>query len=163
MMRDKLDNNGIILCKYQARIFEDSLSKLSCSSKIFLRRFIHSRFTYSILDKNNSNEISGDTNDCFRALEEQYGPSDYGNFKYDKAAFYWLGYISRALAYLLDINTNFLNYTFPLTELIKRYEVLHTLSPEVVLATLLEEKGLKHDDFDPYLRFKRIYQDLNFK
>lgn len=158
MIKDRLDNNGIILCKYQARIFADSLSNLTCSSKVFLRRFVHSNFAYFVLDKGNSNFVSGDTQDCFRSIEEQYGPSSYGKFKYDEDAMYWLGYTSRALSYLLNINTNHLNSVFPLTELIERYEGLKDLTYEEIVDNLLKEKGLLKEDFDPYIHFKRIYK-----
>ena len=38
----KIDSLGLKLCSFQAQLFEESLSKCECSSRIFARRFLNS-------------------------------------------------------------------------------------------------------------------------
>lgn len=154
----KMDENALLCAQYQARVFEGSLTRFSCSSKVFLRRFINSDFTKNVLDKNENWLLSFRLDDCYEAIEEQYGESSYGQEKYGSEEIYWLGYVTRCLCILLDISTKTANEYFPFIEIIKRYEAYHTQSVEWVAETLLEEKGLNESEFDPYLRFKKEYR-----
>ena len=38
----KIDSLGLKLCNFQAQLFEESLNKYECSSRIFVRRFMNS-------------------------------------------------------------------------------------------------------------------------
>ena len=39
----ELDTNGLRLCEYQGKLFEESASRFPCSTKVFLRRFYYSK------------------------------------------------------------------------------------------------------------------------
>lgn len=153
----EMDENGLLCAKYQASIFEGSIERFSCSSKVFLRRFVNSSFTFDVLDKNENWQISFREEDCYEAIEKEYGISGYGKEKYSAERLYWLGYLTRCLCYMLGITTKMANKYFPFTEIISHYEAYHTQSVEWCVMTLMEQKGLKESDFDPYLRFKKAY------
>lgn len=153
-----MDENALLCATYQARVFEGSLTRFSCSSKVFLRRFINSDFTASVLDKNENWLLSFRLEDCYEAIEEQYGESSYGKKKYGREEIYWLGYITRCLCFFLGITTKVANDYFPFTEIIKNYEAYHTQSVEWAVGRLLEQRGLSESEFDPYARFKKEYR-----
>lgn len=154
----KMDENALLCARYQASIFEGSITRFHCSSKVFLRRFINSDFTKNVLDKNENWMLSFRLEDCYEAIEEQYGESSYGKKKYGTEEIYWLGYITRCLCILLDVSTKLANDYFPFTEIIKRYEAYHTQSVEWAVGALMEEKGLDESEFDSYTRFKKEYR-----
>ena len=156
-MNKVLDKNGLLLCEYQAKIFEES-TKLNCSSKIFLRRFINSSFTKDKLDKNDSDFLTLQVIDCFNSLKDEYGPFHYGKTKYNPSSLYWLGYITRAISYFYNINTRLVNELLPFNEIINRYYVYHTLSIELAIEELISSYNLSEKDFDINERFKNIYR-----
>lgn len=153
----KMDQNSLLCAQYQARIFEGSLTRFSCSSKVFLRRFINSDYAKDVLDRNENWILSFRLEDCYLAIEEQYGQSSYGKQRYGAEELYWLGYITRCLCYMLGISTKMANDYFPFAEIISHYEAYHTQSVAWVISSLMQEKGLTEEDFDPYARFKKAY------
>ena len=57
----ELDTNGLRLCEYQGKLFEESASRFPCSTKVFLRRF------YYLLDKIFIVKIKSDLKAIFKA------------------------------------------------------------------------------------------------
>ena len=43
----EFDKNGLLLATFQAKLFEESISKTNYSSAIFLRRFKYAEATYN--------------------------------------------------------------------------------------------------------------------
>lgn len=154
----KLDRIGSKLCSYQAKIFEESL-KYKCSSKIFLRRFFYSSFA-SKLDEYNKYIFTFDPLDCFRSLNEQYDPSNYGTKKINKEVLYWLGYITRYISYTRDYSSKKLYKNIPLDLFIKGYEVYHTQSEEWVISRMLELINKDETMFDKKILMKQILRKL---
>lgn len=68
------------LCQAQAKIIEESVSKTSYSSPIFIRRFAYSSIAKSFDDKVflYRSETMGDV---FDILDEEFGESHYGEIK----------------------------------------------------------------------------------
>ena len=72
-----MDSNGLKICSFQAALFERSVSHLNCSSKIFVRRFMHSALA-SRLDSNGYCFEATGIEDAFDELEQQYGTGYVG-------------------------------------------------------------------------------------
>ena len=100
----EFDHNGLLLAEYQAKIFEKSVSKFTCSSPIFLRRFVKSDLL-NRLDENESSLIDMNVNMALQDIENQFGKSNYGKIKYSEEIMFWMGYIYRYISYTRDIST----------------------------------------------------------
>ena len=106
----ELDYNGLLLCEYQAKLFEKSLD-LKCSTPIFMRRFMKSTLARE-LDKNESALISLDVNEGIQCIIEEYGETNYGKRKFSHNSMYWIGYMYRYISYTRNERTEFLMKTF---------------------------------------------------
>lgn len=73
----EMDRDGLILCDIQGKALEDSLEYQSCSSPVFIRRFMLSDFSKRMDNYGYLNEASTITQ-IYDELDEQYGKSDYG-------------------------------------------------------------------------------------
>ncbi len=155
-----LDTNGLRLCEYQAKLFETSVDRFTCSTNIFLRRFYYSNLL-TILDKNNSSLLSLDVNEGLDEIEKQFGKSDYGNNKISKDVLFWIGYMYRYISYTRNINTQFLFKTFSYKKLIEIYPVYHTQDSEWCVKSILELFNLDENYFDPNYRLKQAIENSN--
>lgn len=149
----EFDDNGLLLCKYQAEIFEQSPIKAECSSMIFLRRFFKSNFAKE-LDKGESVLFSLDVNEAFEDIEKEFGPSKYGKVKYSADVLFWVGYITRYISYTRNFSSSLVYKTFSPKLLLDSYPGFHTQGEEWVIANLLEMQGLTEQYFDPNYRLK---------
>lgn len=154
----KIDSNGLFLMNYQGKLFEESMVYLSCSSKIFIRRFLHSNLLKT-LDKNNSGLISLDVKEGLDSLNEEFGESNYGKIKYNSNALYWIGYLYRYISYTREVSTRFAMKTFPIDMLLKAYEGYHTQDMEWVISSLLEAKKLNKNYFDKNWRLMTMLRN----
>ena len=148
----EFDYNGLLLCEYQAKLFEKSLD-LGCSTPIFMRRFMKSTLVKE-LDKNESALISLDVNEGIQNIIEEYGESNYGKIKFSKNSMYWIGYMYRYISYTRNERTEFLMKTFDYDLLNKVYYSFHTQDPEWVIQSLLEIKELDPNYLDKNYRLK---------
>ena len=148
----EFDYNGLLLCEYQAKLFEKSLD-LGCSTPIFMRRFMKSTLVKE-LDRNESALISLDVNEGIQNIIEEYGESNYGKIKFSKNSMYWIGYMYRYISYTRNERTEFLMKTFDYDLLNKVYYSFHTQDPEWVIQSLLEIKELDPNYLDKNYRLK---------
>ena len=151
----EFDLNGLRIAEFQAKIFERSLEYFSCSSPIFIRRFLHSNLLER-LDKNNSVFFSLDPNEALEDIKEQFGESSYGKERYTKDELFWLGYLYRYISYTREVNTRLLFKLFDYRKVRELYYVYHTQDMEWVIANLLELFDLTEDIFNPNYRLKMI-------
>lgn len=78
----KLDLMELKLCQLQAKMFEESVTKTTYSSPVFIRRFMLSKVAVSF--DNKSYLIQSTTKDyCFEVLDETFGKSNYGKKSMD--------------------------------------------------------------------------------
>lgn len=154
----QLDENGLELCKFQARIFEESTKRMGCSTLVFLRRFFKSDFAKK-MDEGESSFFTLDANEAFEEIEKQFGPSEYGKVKYSSEVLYWVGYMTRYISYTRGCSSYFVYKAFPPMLLINSYSGFHTQNEEWVIEQLLEAKGLKNEYFDPNFRLKEILRN----
>ncbi len=148
----KFDHDGLLLAEYQGKLFERS-TELSCSSAVFLRRFLHSELVRK-LDKNDATLLTLDVNEGIESIQNQFGKSDYGRIKYSKSAMFWMGYMYRYLSYTRGVTTKFAMKLFPYKQLNNVYYSFHTQDPEWCVQSLLEMNGRSEEVFDNNLRLK---------
>ena len=150
----KFDHTGLLLAEYQGKLFEKS-TELSCSSPVFLRRFLHSDYVKK-MDLNDTSSLTLDVNEGIESIQKQFGDSKYGKTKYSKSAMFWMGYMYRYLSYTREVSTNFIMRLFPYKQLHDVYYTFHTQDPEWCVQSLLEMNHLNEDIFDNNLRLKKI-------
>ena len=88
----EIDRDGLILCKLLGDVFSASNGRYSCSSGIFIRRFMYSE-TAKLFDSLAALDEILSADDIFSLLDGEYEQSNYGRNKYDTEALYWIGYM----------------------------------------------------------------------
>ena len=134
----KMDTIGLKLCSYQAALFESSVSGISCSSKIFIRRFMYSDLARRMDDKGfmfDSLSIEGAVDE----LEAQYGTSTYGLTRFSSEEMHWIGYIYRYWAYTDEMSSKQLYRMIKPDHLRKMYLPYHTLDPLAAIERIKED------------------------
>ena len=153
----EFDTNGLRLCEFQARIFEESVDRFSCSTIAFLRMFINSDFLIR-LDKNMSALFPLDPNEALDEIENQFGPINSKGQKKNKNSLFWVGYMYRYISYTRSVNTLLLFKTFDCKRMFELYPVYSTQDPEWCVRSLLELYDLTEDFFDPNYRLKKAME-----
>lgn len=138
----KMDRDGLILCDIQGKAFEDSLEYQSCSSPVFIRRFMLSDFSKRMDNYGYLNEASTITQ-IYDELDEQYGKTDYGKTKYTKNELFWIGYIYRYFCVVYEISSKRAYKLIKPKELRDVYYPYHTLDPLFAIDRILEAKNIK--------------------
>lgn len=151
----EFDADGLLLAKYQGKIFIESLERENCSSLIFLRRFFKSDFAKE-MDKGNITLFTLDIDEAFESINSQFGKSNYGKNKYPSEVLYWIGYITRYISYTRDCSSYFVYKTFPPKLLFDCYSSFHTQGEEWVIENLLKLIQKSEDYFDSNFRLKEI-------
>ena len=150
----EFDSNGLRLAEFQAKLFEKSVQRYACSSKIFLRRFLHSD-VLKVLDRNESSKISMDVYEALDDIEREFGESDYGKIKYAPDVMFWMGYMYRYISYTRETDTSFLFKLFKYEQLNNLFFTYHTQDPEWCVRNMLELNHLTEDIFDKNWRLKQ--------
>ena len=153
----EFDHNGLLLAEYQGKLFEKS-NDLTCSTAIFLRRFLHSDLLKS-LDTNNPSLLSLDVNEGITSIIQQFGDTDYGKIKYSKSSLFWMGYMYRYISYTREVSTKFVMDLFTYKQMNDVYYTFHTQDPEWCIRSLLDINDLDDDIFDCNLRLKKTIKD----
>ena len=133
------------MCKFQGELFQESLRKTQCGSKVFLRRFMLSDLAER-MDKDGFLYEAIDVGDAFIEIETQYGPTDYGQIKFGAEALYWSGYLYRYWSYISGKSSKQLYRIVKPEELEKLYYPYHSLDPEQAIDRIMEAKGLAEVD-----------------
>lgn len=150
----KFNHNGLLLCEYQAKIFEKSY-ELDYSSPIFMRRFLFSLLSKK-MDEGYTAFLSLDVNEGIESINEEYKTTSYGKDKYSKASLFWMGYMYRYICYTREEDTSFVMKLFKHKQMNSVYYVYHTQDPEWAIANLLEINGLDEKIFDRNYRLKMV-------
>lgn len=141
----RLDAYGRDMCRFQARFFEESLNHCDCGSRIFVRRFMMSGLAKRMDGKGFLFE-GVDIMSGFMELNEQYGPSAFGQIKYSPEEMHWMGYIYRYWAYTYGKSSKQVYRAVKPDELARLYYPYHSLDPAAAIERIMEAKGLKADD-----------------
>ena len=142
----KIDEEGLTLCALQADIFAASLEAASCSSPIFIRRFMNSQAAARMDHRGFLLEAS-DAVSVLNEVETQYGPTSYGKERYGREELYWLGYLYRYWSYTYEKSSKQVYRQMKATELRKLYYPYHSLDPAQAIERILESRGNEEEDY----------------
>ncbi|MCH4207134.1 MAG: antitoxin [Solobacterium sp.] len=152
-----IDEDGLILCKIQGRIFEQSLERVACSSPIFLRRFMFSEIA-SRMDRPGFLDTGISDNGIFEELSEEYPDTSYGKVKYSREEMYWIGYLYRYWSYTHETTSKHLYRIVKPQELREVYYPYHSLDPAQAIERMIESKGIQEEDY--IARGKKIMKKI---
>lgn len=158
----KISKDGLLLCKLQAEVFENSIDKMDTSSEIFIRRFMKSEVAKR-LDNESVLESNIQANDILELINEEYGISNYGSVKYSRNEIYWIGYIYRYFAFTYEMSSTQVYKIVKPKELRGLFLPYHTMDPAQAIERILEAKNMFVDEEAELKRqyeiFKRIRKE----
>ena len=158
----KISKDGLLLCKLQAEVFENSIDKMDTSSEIFIRRFMKSEVAKR-LDNESVLESNIQANDILELINEEYGISNYGSVKYSRNEIYWIGYIYRYFAFTYEMSSTQVYKIVKPKELRGLFLPYHTMDPAQAIERILEAKNMIVDEEAELKRqyeiFKRIRKE----
>ena len=136
-----LDSAELALCRMQGELFERSPELTSCSSPVFIRRFMNSRLAKRF-DAGSLLQESSTMDSLVEELEQEYGPSEYGQVRYGTEVLYWMGYLYRYWCIGLGISSKSAYKVAPARELSELYVPYHSLDPAQAIERIYEAKGI---------------------
>lgn len=147
-------------CRYQGQLFVKSLESCTCSSAVFIRRFMNSAVC-DHLDRTLPWGSPPSHDEVFRDLEEDYGPSNYGSIRYTEEELYWMGYLLRFWSLTRDVSSKSIYKIVGGRELAGLYPIYHGLDPDVAVERILESRGiaLEEDSISRGVRELRHIRD----
>ena len=140
----KIDENGLLVCRIQARAFELSLNG-EYSSPIFLRRFMNSNVA-ARMDKDGFIFEACYSRNILEEIEDEFGKTTYGREKYSREEMYWMGYLYRYWAYTYQKTSRQLYRIIKPKDLRELYFPYHSLDPAAAIERILEARGLTEAD-----------------
>lgn len=131
----------IAACRFQADVFEKSASVCTCSSAVFVRRFMKSNLAKDMDTDPLSFGVST-PEAALRLIEEEYGTSSYGSVRYSEEVLRWMGYLFRYWASAYGESSRNIYRIVGARELCGLFEAYHCLDPDQAIERILESKGL---------------------
>ena len=141
----KIDSLGLKLCSFQAQLFEESLIKCECSSRIFARRFLNSDLAKR-MDNDGFLFESLTITDALDEIDQQYGESTYGKEKYTVEEMHWIGYIYRYWSYSYELTSRQIYKIVKPEQMKKMYFPYHSLDPHQAIERILEGIGMEAEN-----------------
>ena len=138
----KIDSLGLKLCNFQAQLFEESLNKYECSSRIFVRRFMNSDLAKR-MDNDGFLFESLTITDALDEIEQQYGTSTYGKEKYTVEEMHWIGYIYRYWSFSYGLTSRQIYKIAKPEQMRKLYFPYHSLDPRQAIDRIIEGTGME--------------------
>lgn len=158
----KIDNDGLLLCDIQGKVFELSSDMSNTSSDIFIRRFMNCKLAIS-MDNGDFLQTNTQAFEIIKNIDDEYGESSYGSVKYSKEELYWIGYLYRYYSYTYEITSKQAYRRIKPKRLRSMYLPYHTLDPSMAIERLFEEDKLNDDANDlqnQFLIYKRIREQI---
>ena len=143
-MKREMDQVGLLLCDVQGKIFEQSVTSEECSSSIFIRRYMNSKFVSRMDNLTFINE-SMTVEEIFEELDIEYGKTSYGKIKFSVNEMYWIGYIYRYLSYVYQIDSKNAYKIIKGTELRHLFFAYNSLATMNAIDRILEAKSIVLD------------------
>lgn len=137
----EFNNDCLLMCRIQGRIFEHSLEYLNCSSPLFIKKYMNGEDALSM----DRLEFLNTTKSDIQVLLEMKD-NDYGTIKYSADELFWIGYIYRYWAYTRNIDSKKLFKICPGTLLHSYYSRGAFLSEEKVIEEISESLNLNIKD-----------------
>ena len=157
----KIDHDGLLLCKIQGTIFENSLKKTSTSSEIFIRRFMLSNIAKEF-DSKAYLDSSITKDEVFELIDDEYGESNYGKNKYSGEVLYWIGYLYRYFSYSYELTSKQVYRYVKPKELNGLYLAYHSFDCAQVIERILEAKNISFDTDEQNKRLLKIIKEIRY-
>lgn len=157
----KIDHDGLLLCKIQGSIFENSLKKTSTSSEIFIRRFMFSNIAKEF-DSKAYLDSSITKDEVFELIDDEYGESSYGKNKYSGDALYWIGYLYRYFSYTYELTSKQVYRYVKPKELNGLYLAYHSFDCAQAIERILEAKNISFDADEQNKRLLKIIKETRY-
>lgn len=150
-----MNSEELLICKMQAKLFEQSYDEDKSSSLMFIRRFMNSNLAKRFDNKTIIYESSGN---LIEELNLEYNNSLYGKNKYTKNELYWIGYIYRYWVILKNITSIDVYKIIKPNELRDLYLGYHSLDVEMAIDRIIEAKNIVEED--PISKGVRILRQI---
>lgn len=136
----KLDDNGLLLCKFTSDLFEYSTKVKDCSSKVFIKAFVYS----SIQKKLSSKSFMFDSLDIIQAYNTIKSEKNLsrGNDIYPSYVMSWIGYIMKYFSYTTGIPEVVLYKKVKPEDFYHLYESYHSMDNDMVVKRIAEANDI---------------------
>lgn len=136
----KMDDNGLILCKFTSDLFEYSTKIKDCSSKIFVKAFVYS----SIQRRLSSSSFIFESLDVPQAYNIIKAEKSLNKGKdiYPSYVMAWMGYIMKYFAYTTGISEIVLYKKVKPEDFYNLYEAYHSLDNDLVVKRIIEANNI---------------------
>lgn len=136
----EFDDDCLLMCKIQGRIFEYSLKYLNCSSPLFIKKYMNGDDALSMDELRFLNTTKSDIQVLLDMEDKEFGTT-----KYNADELFWMGYIYRYWSYTRNISSKKLFKMCPGRVLVKFYPRGSFLSEEKVIEEISEYLNLDID------------------
>lgn len=151
----KMNEIGLMLCRYQARLFEYA-ARQKVSSKFFVKKFSFS-FTAARMD---SIGFLLESIDVPQAYLEIMNGSEKTGIVYSEKIMNWIGYIYRYICYTHQQPMKRVYKLIKPKELHDLYDAYHSMDNELAIERILEAKSINFEGTNNLELLKRIYNNV---
>lgn len=146
------------MCETQAEFFKLSSERLSCSSFLFIARFMNSDIAKQLDKTNDLYNYSSPDNLISLMLKEYPSTKNERGRKIPSNVMKWIGYIYRAYSIIKKKESSMIYKNIKAQEMVALYDSFHTFSPEYCVDRLEEIINEKNGPaLSDYEVFKQIY------
>lgn len=152
----KIDDIGLLECKFVSNLFEYSTKMKDCSSKVFVKSYIFSSIPKIVSSKSfifDSLDVPG----AYENIKKEKKLST-GSEVYPSYVMAWIGYIMKYFSYTTGIPETTIYKNIKPKEFYSMYEAYHSLDNDLVVKRIAEAKNINLNLNDP-----ELYRKLNFK
>ena len=147
----EMDASGLLLCRFQAEVFDLSL-ELGIGSLDFIRRFANSELCYEL----DSLGILTKPMQPRLFIEGMKGVKSTRGPKWGEEELHWVGYVYRYWAYVDGIPMKRLCALFPPARMRKFFPLYHGLDPKEAINIWKKELKLMPNEETIYALFRKI-------
>jgi len=139
----KIDDNGLLLCKFTSDLFEYSTKVKDCSSKVFIKAYVYSSVS-KILSSKTFMFDSLDIVAAYNIIKSEK-KLNRGNEIYPSYVMAWIGYIMKYFSYTTGISEIVLYSKVKPDDFYRLYESYHSLDNDLVVKRLAEANNINID------------------
>lgn len=105
MFKREFNSDGLLLCKIQVQIFENSVDKMKCDSETFVKNFMNSEIV-KMLDSEGILETNYQWRDVLDFFNDEFIVGDFEEVKYSKYEMYWIGHLYRYYSFIYMLSSD---------------------------------------------------------
>lgn len=139
----KIDDTGLLLCKFTSDLFEYSTKVKDCSSKVFIKAYIYSSIQRRLSSKSFIFE-SLDIVAAYNIIKSEKSLTR-GKDIYPSYVMSWIGYIMKYFSYTTGIPEITLYNKVKPEDFYNMYESYHSLDNDLVVKRIAEANDINID------------------